>query len=320
MKVGILGCLFNDWPSAHQLAGDIDAELRKNGLSADIVFVNDGSTDKKPADFCTVPYQAVKSVKIVNAKTNLGHQRAIALGLWYVREHSDYDCIVVMDSDGEDKPSDVVRLVRRWTERGGDYLIFAGRAKRSEGWLFRMFYGLYKLLHVSLTGRKINFGNFSVLARLHVELLLVEPDLWNHYAAAVVKTRIPYETLPTSRGKRYQGVSKVRFTSLVIHGLSALSCFKEIIAVRLIIASLVAMALLAVAGAAVLWIKMFTDYAVEGWATTAFGIVVMVFTQLLVILALFVIGLLGGRNQYSFMPVRDCAYYFGGDEITARAA
>lgn len=308
-RICILACVFNDWSSADKLASAIDEELGKAGLVADLVFVNDGSTEQRPASFCSSPYRSIPSITVVHARTNLGHQRAIALGLWYVHRHREADCIAVMDSDGEDKPSDLVRLIEAWRSEGGARVVFAARAKRSEGLLFRAFYSIYKLLHSTLTGRKITFGNFSVLSRHHVETLLVEPDLWNHYAAAVVKTKLAYVTIPTHRGTRYYGASKLNFTALVIHGLSALSCFKEVIAVRLIIASLAAMALLIALAAIVAAIKIFSDVAVKGWATTAFGMVVVVFTQLLAILALFVIGLLGSRNQYSFMPIRDCEFF-----------
>jgi hypothetical protein len=310
-RICILACLFNDWISADKLAEGIDQELADRGLVADIVFVNDGSTEEKPPGFCTARYKALGNISVVHAKTNLGHQRAIALGLWFVNRNCDHDAFAIMDSDGEDKPSDLVKLIGKWSEGRGSQLIFAERTKRSEGVVFRLCYAIYKFLHLALTGRRISFGNYSVLSGPHVELLLVEPDLWNHYAAAVVKTKIPFATVATNRGTRYAGQSRLNFTSLVIHGLSALSCFKEIIAVRLILAALVTMGLMLVLGISLLGVKVFSSYAIQGWTTSAMGVVVMVFTQLLVILSLFVIGLLGGRNQYSFMPVRDCEYYFG---------
>ena len=101
---------------------------------------------------------------------------------------------------------------------GGTRVVFAERTKRSESFAFRFFYALYRWLHLLLTGVAVRVGNFSAMPYSLLRRLVAVSELWNHYAAAVFKSRLPYRLLPTQRANRLAGRPQMNFVALVIHG------------------------------------------------------------------------------------------------------
>src|SRR5262249_10223862 len=152
-------------------------------------------------------FQALICIDILHLRRNLGSQRAIAIGLAYIEENITCGAVVLMDSDGEDDPRDVPRLLAKYQQEAGKKIVFAGRARRSESFLFRVFYLLYKVMHIVLTGRRIRVGNFSVIPRSHLRALVVVSEMWNHYAAAVFASQQPFVIVPTTRARRLAGES-----------------------------------------------------------------------------------------------------------------
>src|SRR5262249_31404034 len=151
-----------------------------------------------PLDFAARQWSAIEQVRLLELRRNVGHQRAIVLGLAYLHRRNECDAVVVMDADGEDLPSDVPRLVEQFEAAGRRAIVFAERRRRTESLLFRVFYWLYRQLHVVLTGLRVRVGNFCIMPASAVASLVAVPETWNHVAAAVFKSRLPYETLPTS--------------------------------------------------------------------------------------------------------------------------
>ena len=238
MKSGIIiACLYNDWASAEVLFKAVDLEFSRRDWNWQLVLVDDGSREGRPPDFLN-SLSSFTSKEIVVLRRNVGHQRAIAIGLSHIFETKKAETVVVMDADGEDRPEDLVRLVEAHSTLPQEKIIFAERTRRSEGAIFGFLYQIYRTLHFSLTGYKIRFGNFSIIPRKLLGCLVVDPNLWLHFAATVVSGHIPYTTIPSHRGVRLYGKSKLNFTSLVIHGLAAISCYNEIVGVRLIFCSL----------------------------------------------------------------------------------
>jgi hypothetical protein len=142
-----------------------------------------------------------------------------------------------MDGDGEDSPTDIRRLIECYDSNGAKRVVFALRQRRSEGALFQVFYQIYRAIHWLLTGVSVRIGNFSLIPSSHLHRLVVVSDIWNHYAAGVVKARVPIAHVPTSRASRLTGRPKMNFTSLVVHGLSAISVFRDRLGVRLLVAA-----------------------------------------------------------------------------------
>lgn len=308
MTLAIVSCVFNDWDSAKQLVELIEIELRRAGLTANMVFVDDGSTDPVPHDLKPAGLSALESIDVLQLRGNVGHQRAIAIGLSFLYENRPCDAVVVMDADGEDKPSDIVRLVQALRD-SNEHIIFAKRSKRSEGLFFTLFYHLYRWVFFGLTGKTINFGNFSIIPFSALHRIVIDTNLWNHYAAAVASSRLLFKTITSKRGKRLCGKSKLNFTSLVIHGLSAMSCYNEIIATRLLFITCVAIVSLLACIVAVVVIRLCTDLYMAGWATYTIGILTIISLQVLLLSLTFLFTLLGNRKNQPFIPLRDYKNY-----------
>ena len=309
MKIAILSPVFNDWLSARSLIANLSAAYEESSATLEITLVDDGSTEEPPLDFAAEKYSNVEVVEILRLRRNLGHQRAIAVGLCHLFDKSQCDVVVVMDSDGEDKPCDAARLTEKVVASGGGSIIFAERGRRSENALFKAFYRAYCLVHWLLTGQRIRVGNFSVVPKRLISRLVTDPNLWNHYAAAVYNSRIPHFTLKSDRGSRYHGKSKLNFAGLVIHGLSAIACYSEIIGVRVMVLSLLATLGAVAAIGTVIVVRFTTSLAIPGWATMAVGFVLILFMQILSIAALFTFTVLHGRRAQSTIPIKEYSYF-----------
>lgn len=311
-EITVLLPVFNDWAALRKLLGPLDAVLAEHNLPVHVLVVDDGSTQPVPAGPLVDQPRAITVVEVLHLRRNLGHQRAIAIGLAYLEaERPASQLVVVMDSDGEDDPRDIPRLIARSEQLDRHAMIFAERTKRSESLVFQVCYHLYRLCHRILTGRGVRVGNFSVIPRRRLSSLVATSELWNHYAAAAFTSRQPYETIPTSRARRLDGRSKMNFVGLVIHGLSAISVYSDTIGVRLLLATLVMMGLDVLLLVVTLGIRVSTDLAIPGWATTVFGVLLIILLQATLFLFVFSFMILAGRNAASFLPTRDYGYFIG---------
>ena len=311
--------VYNDWGAVTMLMDALDTSLTSAGISARVLLVDDGSTVRQSLGEPVTPFSSIPNVYLLRLRRNVGHQRAIAIGLTYVEEHSDADEIVVMDGDGEDSPSDVPRLLNALRARESPTIIFAARTKRSEGLGFRASYWLYRKLHRLVTGISVNIGNFSAMPRATLRQLVVVSELWNHYAASVVRARLSHETIATKRANRLAGKPTMNFVALVAHGLSALAVHGEVVGVRLLVATLALLALSLALTAAVVVIRFATALAIPGWATTAGGLSLILVTQLLLLSGLFTMFTLASRAASNFIPLRDYGYFLDGPAVELTA-
>jgi hypothetical protein len=301
--------VFNDWASLARLLTELDQVLAAVDRQADVLVVDDGSTTE-PHDL-DEPWRftALKRIDVLALRRNLGHQRAIAVGLAYVEDCLQTGPVVVMDGDGEDDPADVPRLLDRVEELGGDEIVFAERTRRSESITFKIFYALYKMLHWALTGKGVRVGNFSAVPRRRMSSLVVVSELWNHYAAAVFRSRQPYSMIPTQRATRYCGRSTMNFVSLVTHGLSAISVYADIAGVRLLVMSAFMALLTMGAIVAAVIVRLATNLAIPGWASYTVGILVILLFQAVLGMFVFSFVILGARHGSTFLPRRDYSYF-----------
>jgi len=309
--VAVLIPVYNDWAACRLLLPLLDEALAGANRTARVVLIDDGSPQGVPDDFPGRRFGAIARVDVLHLRRNLGHQRAIAIGLSHVWEHVPCEALVLMDSDGEDAPGDVPRLLARFDEEGGAKIIFAERTRRSESWTFVFFYRLYKLIHLVLAGIRVRVGNFSVLPRRALDSLIVVSELWNHYSAAVFKSQQPFETLPTTRARRLSGRSRMNFVRLVAHGLSAISVFGEVIGVRLLVATLALILVTASGLVASLLVPLATDLPIPAWATSTLGLLTVILVQAVMLSIQFSFIILGGRQGTTFLPCRDYAYFVG---------
>jgi polyisoprenyl-phosphate glycosyltransferase len=307
----VLVPVYNDWAALARLLAALDAVLAEEDRQADVLVVDDGSTTE-PDLLCDAgPFTALGRVDVLVLRRNLGHQRAIAMGLAYIEDNLDSGPVVVMDGDGEDDPADVPRLLERLEQSGGRQIVFAERTRRSESIAFKIFYFLFKALHWVLTGKRVRVGNFSAIPRRRLSSLVVVSELWNHYAAAVFRSRQPSCTVPTTRAKRYCGRSTMNFVALVTHGLSAISVQADVAGVRLLMMSVVLAVLTAGAIVAAVVIRLATNLAIPGWASYTVGILLVLLFQAILAMFVFSFVILGARHGSTFLPRRDYSYFIG---------
>ena len=294
MQQTIILCpLYNDEASFNIFATAVNEEVKHIENHQFSFLVVDDATGN-------IQLTSQLPLTIIHLQRNLGHQKAISIGLSYAHHHLTFDQIIIMDCDGEDQPKDIRSLISASPER--DKIIVAKRASRQEGQGFRIFYLAYKFLFRLLTGKQISFGNFMLLPKKDVNKIVHYSEIWNHLAGAIVKSKIPFRIINTHRGKRYEGSSNMNFTSLLLHGLGAIGVFIDIIASRLLIFSLVMILVSLLAIAVIISIKLFTDKAIPGWATTAVSSMLIVLLQSF-LLSLFTIFLyLSFQGQRRFIP------------------
>ena len=184
---------------------------------------------------------------------------------------------------------------------------------------FQLFYRLYRLAHYLLTGVVIRVGNFSMLPPDVLLRLAALPDLWNHYAAAVMRSRVPYEMIALDRGRRYAGESHMRLVTLITHGVSALSVYSDIVGTRLLISSIALFGALLLGAAVVLSKYFITHVAITGWTSSMMGIIIAVFFQNVTMVFVSLFGIVARRSENSFIPARDANYYLGEAETICSA-
>lgn len=306
--------VYNDWTTLQLLLQKI-ASLADSKMIGKLSFiiVNDGSSY-----LCNEQLPDL-DIQIVHLRRNLGHQKAIAIGLSIASKKEGTDFIVVMDADGEDKPEHILELLQKAVSYP-DKIIFAERKKRSEGLYFILFYAIYKFLFKLLTGKTISFGNFSIIPSKILAHLVYVTEIWNHFSGGVLHSRIPYAVLPLERGKRLGGTSKMNFTSLVLHGMSAVSVHVESVAVRIFIACIILILITFAAISMVTYIKFFTPYATPGWATSfIFGSLGIIIQSFLISLFLIFI-ILNRRTKKNFIPILDYEVYVAKIETISKAS
>jgi glycosyltransferase involved in cell wall biosynthesis len=312
----VLTPVYNDWASLRLLLPKLDAACAARGLRVEVLAVDDASTlPAAELDLKGARFGAVGRVSVLELRRNSGHQRAISLGLAYVEEETDFGTVVVMDADGEDDPDDVPRLLDALAEAGRDRMVFAHRERRSEGLVFRLFYLLYRKLFALLIGRNVQFGNFSAVPRPVLRRLVSTSEIWNHYAIGVLKARIPYVEVRTRRARRLTGRTHMNFVSLVIHGLSAISIYGDVLGVRALILTVGMMIPVALAACAAVVIRLTTDLAIPGWATYVVALALMLISQFVILSLFFVFIVLSSRNNSNFLPARDYRYFIDGARV-----
>jgi glycosyltransferase involved in cell wall biosynthesis len=317
-QIAIVTPVFDDWEAFATLIAEIAHQLDGRDIAFHVIAVDDGSSiAPEPAAVAVPTKSCIAEIEVLRLALNLGHQRAIATGLCAVADRRDIDAVVVMDCDGEDRPEDIAELCDASRGNPG-WIVLAHRSKRSESLGFRLGYTVYKLLFHALTGRVINFGNYAMLPIKAVRRLVHMPELWNNLPAAIMRSRVPYVTVPTARGQRYAGQSKMNLVSLAVHGLSAMSVYTDMIFVRTLIAAAVVAGLSVLGIIAVILIRFVTDLAVPGWATTVVGNLLIVLLQTVVIVIATSLMMLSGRSNRPIVPIIDAWSFVAERQQRAR--
>ena len=222
-KFIILIPVFNDWESLKKLLNEINENLKKiKNVIIDCIVVNDASTISSPN--LSKPSN-INSLKVMNMKKNKGHARCNAFGIRYVNENENFNNLILMDGDGEDRPVEINGLIEQ-ALKNENYSIVAKRIKRSEGKIFQLLYNFHKLITLIFAGQKIKFGNYSCLTKKDVKILSSKKSLWSSFSGTVKKNIKSLKEIDSIRGIRYFGPSKMSLFKLLIHSFSIIAVFK----------------------------------------------------------------------------------------------
>tara|TARA_B100001540_G_scaffold26939_1_gene22476 strand:- start:175 stop:1044 length:870 start_codon:yes stop_codon:yes gene_type:complete len=229
MKFKILIPVYNDWQSVFKLLENIDLLISNLDHEFTVIIINDASTHDR--DHQDKNFKNISSIKILNMKINQGHARCIATGLKYIFEKENFDYIIPMDGDGEDRPEEIIEFINQ-IQNSNNKPIVGSRVKRSEDLIFKIFYQLHKLITITFTGKSIKFGNFTCLPKSTVEKMINEKATWNSFSGSLSKVESNFISIPSTRGIRYHGPSKMSFYSLIKHSLSIISVFRKTFLIR----------------------------------------------------------------------------------------
>ena len=229
MKIKILIPVYNDWQSTFKLIDEINSLSIDPKFQISIIIVNDASNHDRPNN--EKDYENFQSLKIINMKINQGHARCIATGLKYIYQKDNFDYIITMDGDGEDRPEEIKEFLNKIDESNGRAII-GQRVKRSEGLIFKICYQIHKLITLTFTGKSIRFGNYTCLPKTIVEKMINEKATWNSFSGSLTKLEKDLLPIPSSRGPRYFGPSKMSFFNLLKHSLSIISVFRKTVLIR----------------------------------------------------------------------------------------
>ncbi len=229
MKIKILIPIYNDWQSVFKLINEINNLLLDPRFEISVIIVNDASNHDRIDEIKNL--ENIHSVKILNMKINQGHARCIATGLKYISEKEDFDYVIPMDGDGEDRPEEIKEFINR-IEDSKNIPIVGERVKRSENIVFKICYYLHKLITLTFTGKSIKFGNFTCLPKSTVEKLINDKSTWNSFSGSLAKIEKNLISVPSIRGIRYYGPSKMSFYNLIKHSISIMSVFRNNFLIR----------------------------------------------------------------------------------------
>ena len=229
MKIKILIPVYNDWQSVFKLLNEIDQNILNIDHEISVIVVNDASNHDRDNE--NRNYQNIHSVKILNMRINQGHARCIASGLKYIFDKEDFDYVIPMDGDGEDRPEEIKEFIKKIKDSNNKAIV-GQRIKRSEGLIFKICYQIHKLITFTFTGKSIKFGNFTCLPKTVVEKMINEKATWNSFSGSLTKIEKDLSAIPSIRGPRYFGPSKMSFFNLVKHSLSIISVFRKTFLIR----------------------------------------------------------------------------------------
>ena len=232
MKIKLLIPIYNDWQSVFKLLENIDTVVKDLNDEISAIIVNDASAEERPEFHFSL--NNLKSINVINMKENRGHTRCIAAGLKYINDKEDYDYVIPMDGDGEDRPEEVKLLIEE-AKNYPDTVITANRVKRSEGLVFKIGYQIHKYLTYIFTGQNIKFGNFTCLTKSTVNKMIKDATTWSSFSGSLANLAKDRKSISSIRGVRYFGPSKMSYINLLKHSLSIISVFRKTVLVRSII-------------------------------------------------------------------------------------
>ena len=229
MKIKILIPVYNDWKSVSKLLDNINDLSLDSKFTLSIIIINDASNHDRSDE--VKEFKNIQSLKIINMRKNQGHARCIAAGLKFIYKREEFDYVIPMDGDGEDRPEEIKDFLNEIQNSNGKSIV-GTRVKRSESLIFKICYQIHKIITLTFTGKSIKFGNFTCLSKSTVEKMVKEKSTWNSFSGALTKIEKDLISIPSVRGNRYFGPSQMSFLNLIKHSLSIISVFRKTFLIR----------------------------------------------------------------------------------------
>ena len=223
--------VYNDNKSLNKLLFKLNKYLCSLNGKINILVINDYSTE---SILIKKNLNKLNSIKIINLKKNVGSQKAIYIALKYLEKFKKKSNISIMDSDGEDNPKKLKKLIIK-SIRKTNAIVVANRFKRKESLVLRSLNRIRLIITFVITGQYINFGNFSSFSSDNLIKILRNKNLWFAYSGGVKKNTKKIIYINIEKEKRYYDKSKVNLKFLLLHSLKIISIFKNQIFFRSIV-------------------------------------------------------------------------------------
>ena len=218
--ISIVAPAYNEEEGLDEFVRRIDAVMTGNDLAYEIVFVNDGSTDRTLSAMQGLQAQNA-NVTVINLSRNFGKEIAMTAGI----AHALGDALVVIDTDLQDPPEVIPDLVEGW--RSGYDVVYGQRSERAgESWLkkktARWFYRLVK--RIGPVAIPENTGDFRLISRRAAQALLQIPERHRFMKGLYAWIGFRQKAVLYKRHARFAGTTKWNYWklwNLAIEGITS---------------------------------------------------------------------------------------------------
>jgi glycosyltransferase involved in cell wall biosynthesis len=261
--ISIVVPVFNEAENLPELYHRIAAVMKRLDLAFELIFVDDGSIDRS-LDIMLEISEKDNNVKIIQLSRNFGHQLAIIAGI----DHAQGEAVIMMDGDLQHPPELIEKLVEKWHE--GNDVVYTCRDETQDASLFKKFtsYCFYTLINrlseVNISPGAADFRllDRSVIQSLHTfgerSIFLRGIINWVGYRQAAIRYKA---------AARYGGESKYSFLRMLRFATDGLTSFSSIpLYLSAILGIVISFCSFIYAGM-VIYLRLFTDRAVEGWTS-----------------------------------------------------
>ncbi|MFK7929277.1 MAG: glycosyltransferase family 2 protein [Myxococcota bacterium] len=310
MRVSVVIPVFNEEPNLAELYRRIVAVLESEREPFEIVFVDDGSTDRSRSVLLTL-HKADPRVVVLALSRNFGHQLALTAGV----DHARGEAIVVMDADLQDPPEVIPELLAQWREgfdvvygvrsrRNGESLV-----KRGTAWAF------YRLLRTLIPlDVPLDAGDFRLYSRRAADALVRLREQHRFVRGMARWVGFRQAAVPYERDARYAGRTKYSLWRMLALATDAVFAFSKVpLRLATAVGALTAVLCVAYASWAV-WVKLTADEPLIGWASTMVAILLVGSVQLMFM------GIIGEYIGRIHDEVRARPLYLVGDLARAEPA
>jgi dolichol-phosphate mannosyltransferase len=248
----------------------------------ELIYVDNGSTDNTINVLKNI-FASDPHARIIALRRNFGFQGSISAGLYF----SKGDAVVTIDADLQDPPEKIEEMLKQF-EEGYDLVLGVRGDRTADSFVKRFFseryYRIMRLMGVNIT---YNHGDFRLMSKSLVEEFNSLPERNRLIRAMVLQLESRFATVSYTREERKAGQSKFNIRSLLSLSLDGIVSFTYF-PLRLTSLVGILISFLTLTGAMwVLYIKVFTDKFIPGWASTLLPILALGGLQL------FFLGLIG---------------------------